>query len=88
MTSLRNMIPIRAGGLLVDVGTERDYNRTSQQGTKMLTTITLTAKQLKLLHQVFDEQLSVGTIEADEVATAEEVIAILAEADKNITLLY
>ena len=54
----------------------------------MKITISLTAKQLKLLHQVFDEQLSVGTIEADEVATAEEVIAILAEADKNITLLY
>ena len=55
----------------------------------MLTTITLTAKQLKLLHQVFDEQLSIGnSIEAHEIATAEEVIAILAEADKNITLLY
>ena len=54
----------------------------------MKITISLTAKQLKLLLQVFDEQLSVGTIEADEVATAEEVIAILVEADKNITLLY
>ena len=55
----------------------------------MKITISLTAKQLKLLHQVFDEQLSIGnSIEAHEIATAEEVIAILAEADKNITLLY
>ena len=56
---------------------------------KMKISITLTAKQLKLLHQVFDEQLSVGnSIEAHEIATAEEIISILEEADKNITLLY
>ena len=55
----------------------------------MKISITLTAKQLKLLHQVFDEQLSVGnSIEAHEIDTAEEVIAILEEADKNITLIY
>ena len=55
----------------------------------MKITISLTEKQLKLLLQVFDEQLSIGnSIEAHEIATAEEVIAILAEADKNITLLY
>ena len=55
----------------------------------MKITITLTEKQLKLLHQVFDEQLSIGnSIEAHEIATAEEIVEILAEADKNITLLY
>ena len=55
----------------------------------MKISITLTVKQLKLLHQVFDEQLSVGnSIEAHEIATAEEVLAILEEAENNITLLY
>ena len=55
----------------------------------MKITISLTEKQLKLLLQVFDEQLCIGnSIEAHEIDTAEEVIAILEEADKNITLLY
>ena len=47
----------------------------------MQTTITLTAEQLALLLQVFDEQLSIGTIEPSEVAIAEEVLAILEEAE-------
>ena len=54
----------------------------------MKITITLTAKQLKLLLQVFDEQLCIGTMEESEVDMAEEIVEILAEADKNITLLY
>ena len=54
----------------------------------MQTTITLTEKQLALLLQVFDEQLSIGTIEPNEVAIAEQVLAILEEAENNITLLY
>ena len=54
----------------------------------MQTTITLTEKQLKLLLQVFDEQLCIGTMEESEVEMAEEIVEILAEADKNITLLY
>ena len=54
----------------------------------MKITITLTAKQLKLLLQVFDEQLCIGTMEESEVEMAEEIVEILAEADKNITLLY
>ena len=44
-------------------------------------TIKLTAEQLALLLQVFDEQLSVGTIEPSEVAIAEEVLEILEEAE-------
>lgn len=47
----------------------------------MKISIALTAKQLALLLQVFDEQLSIGTIEPSEVAIAEEVIAILEEAE-------
>ena len=54
----------------------------------MKITISLTAKQLKLLLQVFDEQLCIGTMEESEVEMAEEIVEILAEADKNITLLY
>ena len=54
----------------------------------MKITISLTAKQLKLLLQVFDEQLCIGTMEESEVDMAEEIVEILVEADKNITLLY
>ena len=54
----------------------------------MQTTITLTEKQLALLLQVFDEQLSIGTIEPSEVAIAEEVLEILETAENNITSLY
>ena len=43
--------------------------------------IKLSAEQLALLLQVFDEQLSIGTIEPSEVAIAEEVLAILEEAE-------
>ena len=44
-------------------------------------TIKLSAEQLALLLQVFDEQLSIGTIEPSEVAIAEEVLAILEDAE-------
>ena len=55
----------------------------------MKISITLTVKQLKLLHQVFDEQLSVGnSIEAHEIATAEEIVEILETAENKITSLY
>ena len=54
----------------------------------MQTTITLTEKQLALLLQVFDEQLSIGTIEPNEVAIAEEVLEILETAENKITSLY
>ena len=54
----------------------------------MKITISLTEKQLKLLLQVFDEQLCIGTMAESEIDMAEEIVEILAEADKNITLLY
>ena len=43
--------------------------------------IKLSAEQLALLLQVFYEQLSIGTIEPSEVAIAEEILAILEEAE-------
>ena len=46
-------------------------------------TIKLSAEQLALLLQVFDEQLSIGTIEPSEIAIAEEVLAILEEAENS-----
>jgi hypothetical protein len=45
--------------------------------------IKLSAEQLALLLQVFDEQLSIGTIEPSEVAIAEEVLAILESAENS-----
>ena len=54
----------------------------------MQATITLTEKQLALLLQVFDEQLSIGTIEPSEVTIAEEVLEILETAENKITSLY
>jgi hypothetical protein len=45
--------------------------------------IKLSAEQLALLLQVFDEQLSIGTIEPSEVAIAEEVLAILESAENK-----
>lgn len=44
-------------------------------------TIKLSTEQLALLLQVFDEQLSIGTIEPSEIAIAEEVIEILESAE-------
>jgi hypothetical protein len=52
------------------------------KGNKMIT-IKLTTEQLALLLQVFDEQLSVGTIEPSEVAIAEEVLEILETAENS-----
>lgn len=43
--------------------------------------IKLSAEQLKLLLQVFDDQLCIGTMESTEVEMAEEIVQILAEAD-------
>jgi hypothetical protein len=47
-------------------------------------TIKLSAEQLALLLQVFDEQLSIGTIEPSEVEIAEEVLAILESAENTV----
>ena len=54
----------------------------------MQTTIKLTEKQLALLLQVLDEQISVGNIEASEQALADEVLEILETAENKITSLY
>ena len=54
----------------------------------MQTTIKLTEKQVALLLQVLDEQISVGNIEASEQALASEVLEILETAENKITSLY
>ena len=54
----------------------------------MQTTIKLTEKQVALLLQVLDEQISVGNIEASEQALASEVLDILETAENKITSLY
>jgi hypothetical protein len=54
----------------------------------MQTTIKLTEKQVALLLQILDEQISVGNIEASEQALASEVLDILETAENKITSLY
>jgi hypothetical protein len=54
----------------------------------MQTTIKLTEKQVALLLQILDEQISVGNIEASEQALASEVLEILETAENKITSLY
>jgi hypothetical protein len=60
----------------------------NEKGTKMQTTIKLTEKQLALLLQILDEQISVGNIEASDKALADEVLEILETAENKITSLY
>ena len=54
----------------------------------MQTTIKLTEKQVALLLQILDEQISVGNIEASDQALASEVLEILETAENKITSLY
>jgi hypothetical protein len=54
----------------------------------MQTTIKLTEKQVALLLQILDEQISVGNIEASDKALADEVLEILETAENKITSLY
>jgi hypothetical protein len=54
----------------------------------MQTTIKLTEKQLALLLQVLDEQISVGNIDPSDKALASEVLDILETAENKITSLY
>jgi hypothetical protein len=54
----------------------------------MQTTIKLTEKQLALLLQVLDEQISVGNIDPSDKALASEVLEILETAENKITSLY
>jgi hypothetical protein len=58
------------------------------KGNQMQTSIKLTEKQVALLLQILDEQISVGNIEASEQALASEVLEILETAENKITSLY
>ena len=58
------------------------------KGNEMQISIKLTEKQLALLLQVLDEQISVGNIEASEQALASEVLELLETAENKITSLY
>jgi len=54
----------------------------------MQTSIKLTEKQVALLLQILDEQISVGNIEPSEKDLADEVLDILETAENKITSLY
>ena len=54
----------------------------------MQTSIKLTEKQLALLLQILDEQISVGNIDPSDQALADEVLEILETAENKITSLY
>jgi hypothetical protein len=54
----------------------------------MQTTIKLTEKQVALLLQILDEQISVGNIDPSDKALASEVLEILETAENKITSLY
>ena len=54
----------------------------------MQTTIKLTEKQVALLLQILDEQISVGNIDSSDKALASEVLEILETAENKITSLY
>jgi hypothetical protein len=54
----------------------------------MQTTIKLTEKQVALLLQILDEQISVGNIDPSDKALADEVLDILETAENKITSLY
>jgi hypothetical protein len=58
------------------------------KGNQMQTTITLTEKQVALLLQVLDEQISVGNIDPSDKDLADEVLDILETAENKITSLY
>jgi hypothetical protein len=53
------------------------------KGNQMQISIKLTEKQVALLLQVLDEQISVGNIEASEQALASEVLEILETCFEN-----
>ena len=58
------------------------------KGNQMQISIKLTEKQVALLLQILDEQISVGNIEVSEQALASEVLEILETAENKITSLY
>jgi hypothetical protein len=56
----------------------------NEKGTKM-TTVKLTAEQIALLLQILDEQLSTGKIEGSERPIAFGALAILEEAENEVS---
>ena len=54
----------------------------------MQTTIKLTEKQVALLLQILDDQISVGNIDPSDKDLADEVLEILETAENKITSLY
>ena len=54
----------------------------------MQTTIKLTEKQVALLLQILDEQISVGNIDPSDKDLASDVLEILETAENKITSLY
>ena len=50
-----------------------------------MTTVKLTAEQIALLLQILDEQLSTGNIESSEKALAFGTLAILEEAENEVS---
>ena len=58
------------------------------KGNQMQVSIKLTEKQVALLLQVLDEQISIGNIDPSDKALASEVLEILETAENKITSLY
>ena len=54
----------------------------------MQVSIKLTEKQVALLLQILDEQISVGNIDPSDKDLADEVLDILETAENKITSLY
>ena len=54
----------------------------------MQTSIKLTEKQVALLLQILDEQISVGNIDPSDKDLADEVLEILETAENKIISLY
>ena len=58
------------------------------KGNQMQVSIKLTEKQVALLLQILDEQISVGNIDPSDKDLADEVLEILETAENKITSLY
>jgi hypothetical protein len=58
------------------------------KGNQMQISIKLTEKQVALLLQVLDEQISVGNIDPSDKDLVDEVLEILEMAENYITSLY
>jgi hypothetical protein len=58
------------------------------KGNQMQISIKLTEKQVALLLQVLDEQISIGNIDPSDKDLVDEVLEILEMAENYITSLY